>query len=106
MRVDIRKLEQFLKRNLKRKISMSVGTVICYLLTGGFAFGQDYIEVTENKIISESEVINESLKIVGEGLTITNNGVVDVFYEENNITADINSKGNAIFSENISKDKK
>ena len=46
LRVDIRKLEQFLKRNLKRKISMSVGTVICYLLTGGFAFGQDYIEVT------------------------------------------------------------
>ncbi|WP_438525914.1 autotransporter domain-containing protein [Cetobacterium sp.] len=102
MRVDIRKLEQFLKRNLKRKISMSVGTVICYLLTGGFAFGQDYIEVTENKVISENEVINESLKIVGEGLLITNNGVIDVFYEENNITADINSKGNAIFSENIS----
>ena len=102
MRVDIRKLEQFLKRNLKRKVSLSVGTVVCYLLTGGFAFSQDYIEVTENKIISESEVINESLKIVGEGLTITNNGVVDVFYEESNITADINLKGNGIFSENIS----
>lgn len=102
MRVDIRKLEQFLKRNLKRKVSMSVGTVICYLLTGGFAFGQDYIEVTENKVISENEIISESLKIVGEGLTITNNGVVDVFYEENNITADINLKGNGIVSENVS----
>lgn len=102
MRVDIRKLEQFLKRNLKRKVSMSVGTVICYLLTGGFAFGQDYIEVTENKAISENEIISESLKIVGEGLTITNNGVVDVFYEENNITVDINLKGNGIVSENVS----
>lgn len=101
MKVDIRKLEQFLKRNLKRKVSMSVGTVICYLLTGGFAFGQDYIEVTENKVISENEIISESLKIVGEGLTITNNGVVDVFYEENNIAADINLKGNGVFSENI-----
>ncbi len=102
MRVDIRKLEQFLKRNLKRKVSLSMGTVICYLLTGGFAFGQDYIEVTENKVISENEIISESLKIVEEGLTITNNGVVDVFYEENNIDTDISLKGNGIVSENLS----
>lgn len=45
------KEEKILKRFLKRKISLNVGTIICYLITGSFVFGQD---ITENKTVGDN----------------------------------------------------
>ncbi|MGL5903350.1 MAG: hypothetical protein ACRCZO_11760, partial [Cetobacterium sp.] len=71
MKKGLQNVEKLLKRNLKNKVSLSLSSIVCFLITGTFAFG-------ETIVINQNSVETSMQEITSTTTSITNDGIVDV----------------------------
>ena len=58
-------IESSLKRFLKRKVKITLGVVVAFLITGTVGYGGDIVAKGGSKVYTESEVGSGNPKIIG-----------------------------------------